>query len=76
MDTAKILTTGRSQAVRLPKEFRFQTGEVCMKRIGSVVILFDPDDRLQMLLGALGQATQDFVAQRRQPKAAERRRPL
>ncbi|MGD0139679.1 MAG: type II toxin-antitoxin system VapB family antitoxin [Tepidisphaeraceae bacterium] len=76
MDTAKIFTTGRSQAVRLPKEFRFQTGEVCIKRIGSVVILFDPDDRLQMLLGALGQATQDFVAQRRQPKAAERRRPL
>jgi antitoxin VapB len=76
MDTAKIFTTGRSQAVRLPKEFRFQTGEVCIKRIGSVVILFDPDDRLQMLLGALGQATQDFMSDRRQPKAAERRRPL
>jgi antitoxin VapB len=76
MDTAKIFTTGRSQAVRLPKEFRFQTSEVCIKRIGSVVILFDPNDRLQMLLGALGQATPDFMAERRQPKSAERRRPL
>ncbi|MGD0390090.1 MAG: type II toxin-antitoxin system VapB family antitoxin [Tepidisphaeraceae bacterium] len=76
MNTAKIFTTGRSQAVRLPKEFRFDTEEVCIKRIGSVVILFDPNDRLPMLLGTLGQATQDFMLDRRQPKAAERRRPL
>ena len=76
MDTAKIFTTGRSQAVRLPKEFRFQSNEVCIKRIGSVVILFDPDDRLKMLLGSLGQVTDDFMGPRRQPKTAERRRPL
>jgi len=31
---------GASQAVRLPKEFRFNAAEVCIKRIGSAVLLF------------------------------------
>jgi antitoxin VapB len=76
MDTAKIFTTGRSQAVRLPKEFRFHSREVCIKRIGSAVVLYDPNDRLQMFLGSQGQVTADYMTNRRQPKAAERRRRL
>jgi antitoxin VapB len=76
MNTAKIFTTGRSQAVRLPKEFRFSGNEVCIKRIGSVVVLFDPRDRMDVLTGSFGQATDDFLADRRQPRKAERRRSL
>ncbi len=38
-DTAKIFITGRSQAVRLPKEFRFSTKEVTIERQGDAVIL-------------------------------------
>jgi antitoxin VapB len=76
MNVAKVFNTGRSQAVRLPKEFRFQSSEVCVKRIGSAVVLFDPRDRLDMLLGSLGKVTDDFMVDRRQPKAAERRRSL
>ncbi len=37
--TAKVFTTGRSQAVRLPKEFRFSTQEVFIERKGDAVIL-------------------------------------
>ena len=37
--TAKVFTTGRSQAVRLPKEFRFSTQEVYIERKGDAVIL-------------------------------------
>lgn len=37
--TARIFTTGRSQAVRLPKEFRFDTDTVLVHREGSSVIL-------------------------------------
>ncbi|WP_428663028.1 antitoxin [Reyranella sp.] len=37
--TAKLFTHGRSQAVRLPKEFRFEGTEVRVSRIGSRVIL-------------------------------------
>lgn len=37
--TAKIFTHGRSQAVRLPKEFRFEGKEVHVSRVGDMVIL-------------------------------------
>jgi antitoxin VapB len=39
IDTAKIFTTGRSQAVRLPKAFRFSTKEVTIERHGDALIL-------------------------------------
>ncbi len=39
VDTAKIFTTGRSQAVRLPKAYRFNTAEVTIERQGDAVIL-------------------------------------
>lgn len=39
MSTAKIFWSGRSQAVRLPKDFRFDTSEVRIRRHGSAVIL-------------------------------------
>ena len=39
MDTAKIFWSGRSQAVRLPKEFRFDTSEVRIRKRGTAVIL-------------------------------------
>ena len=37
--TAKLFMHGRSQAVRLPKEFRFEGSEVMVTRIGDKVIL-------------------------------------
>ena len=37
--TAKIFMTGRSQAVRLPKEFRFESDEVRIRKEGDAVIL-------------------------------------
>ncbi len=39
LDTAKIFMTGRSQAVRLPKEYRFDTDEVTIERVGNSVVL-------------------------------------
>jgi antitoxin VapB len=40
---AKVFRTGRSQAVRLPKEFRFEGESVLIRRDGSAVVL-EPDD--------------------------------
>lgn len=37
--TAKVFMNGRSQAIRLPKEFRFDTDEVYIRRSGDEVIL-------------------------------------
>lgn len=44
MEKAKIFKTGRSQAVRLPKAFRFEGTEVSIKRVGSGVLLLPLDD--------------------------------
>jgi virulence-associated protein VagC len=41
MATAKLFRNGRSQAVRLPKEFRFEGEEVSIRREGKRVILED-----------------------------------
>jgi antitoxin VapB len=43
MDTAKIFENGRSQAVRLPKEYRFEENEVFIKKIDDVVMLIPRD---------------------------------
>ena len=39
MKTAKLFKNGRSQAVRLPKEFQFSGNEVRIRRIGHSVVL-------------------------------------
>lgn len=38
-DVAKVFTTGRSQAIRLPKAYRFDTSEVFIERQGDAVVL-------------------------------------
>ena len=39
METAKVFKTGRSQAVRIPKRFRFSTSTVSIRRQGDSIIL-------------------------------------
>ena len=44
MTIAKVFTNGGSQAVRLPKEYRFDSNEVFANRIGNVIMLIPKDD--------------------------------
>jgi antitoxin VapB len=74
--TAKIFKNGASQAVRLPKEFRFDTDEVCIKRVGAAVVLFPKNSGWDFLTEVAGKADPDFMADRNQPRYAERRKPL
>lgn len=76
MSTAKVFTTGRSQAVRLPKEFRFDTKELGIKRIGSGVMLFPKKAAWDMMGQTLGKADDDFMADRDQPERADDRKSL
>lgn len=39
MDNAKVFWYGRSQAVRMPKKYGFETGEVAIRREGRAVVL-------------------------------------
>jgi antitoxin VapB len=58
--SAKLFTSGRSQAVRLPKECRFPGTEVGVKRIGELVILFPKDRAEELFYSSLGSFTDDF----------------
>ncbi len=62
MDTAKLFWSGRSQAVRLPKNFRFEGEEVRIRRHGNSVIL-EPIARDWAWLDEItGSVDDDFVA--------------
>jgi len=73
METAKLFWSGRSQAVRLPKDFRFQGDEVRIRRHGSAVILEPVADDWSWLDTIVGKLDTDFVeAVEEQPGKQER----
>jgi antitoxin VapB len=59
MNTAKLFWTGRSQAVRLPKEFRFEGEEVRIRRHGDAVVLEPVASDWNWLNSAVGQLDED-----------------
>jgi antitoxin VapB len=73
---AKVFMNGASQAVRLPKEFRFDADEVGIKRVGSAVLLFPRDRAWELMEQALGKFDDDFMVDRHQPRVIEKRKKL
>ncbi len=67
MQTAKLFQNGQSQAVRLPKEFRFPGDKVFIKRMGNAVVLLPYHDSWHSLFDSLDQFSEDFMEQREQP---------
>ena len=74
--TAKLFKNGDSQAVRLPKEFRFAGAEVLIKRVGSAVVLLPKAKSWDTLVQSLDKFPADFMSNREQPREAERRESL
>lgn len=74
--TAKLFRNGGSQAVRLPKQFAFDGDEVCIRQIGSAVLIFKKGDEWKLMKSAIGQADEDFLPDRAQPKKSQRRKRL
>lgn len=60
METAKIFENGRSQAVRLPKKFRFNTDEVVVQQLGDTVILVPKEALWQTFMDGLDGFTDDI----------------
>ena len=67
MKTAKLFENGRSQAVRLPKEFRFEGNEVYIKKVGDMVILIPYHTPWNSLIESLRLFSSDFMESREQP---------
>jgi antitoxin VapB len=61
MEKAKLFWSGRSQAVRLPKSYRFEGEEVRIRRRGSAVILEPVGDDWSWLDAIVGTLDDDFV---------------
>jgi antitoxin VapB len=74
---AKLFAHGRSQAVRLPKEFRFQGDEVYVRWQGDEVVLSSrPRPGMQSLLEALEEFEPGFQMERQQPESPDQRAEL
>ena len=68
LQTAKVFATGRSQAVRLPLEFRFDVAEVFIRRdagTGDVVLSKKPSDWQGLLNAVALNAKDDLLIERR-----------
>jgi len=59
MKTAKLFTNGQSQAVRLPKEYRFSGNEVGVRKVGDILLLFPKDTAWDAFLNTES-ASEDF----------------
>lgn len=76
METAKIFWSGRSQAVRLPKNFRFDGVAVHIRRHGNAVILEPLAEDWHWLDAIAGQLDADFAAATAEQPAPQERPEL
>jgi antitoxin VapB len=73
MRTARLFKNGQSQAVRLPKDLRFEGARVQIMREGNSVVLRPLLSPWQALLDSLEMFSDDFMGGRHQPSQKKRR---
>ena len=76
METAKIFENGRSQAVRLPKKFRFNAEEVVVQQLGEAVILVPKEAVWQTFMDGLNEFTDDIFEDGRDQGVQKERETL
>jgi len=73
MKIAKLFQNGRSQAVRLPKEYRFSESEVYIQKLDNIIMLFPKKSAWTPFLKSLDQFSDDFMKERNQPEMQNRK---
>ena len=76
MQTARLFVNGRSQAVRLPKEFQFKGESVYIQKVGDAVILVPFDKAWETFLHGLNSFSDDFMSEGRLQELEQRREEL
>ena len=71
MQEAKSFKNGLNQAVRLPREYRFEGESVAIRRLGDAVVL-QPKKSWDTLFDSLEQFSSDLMEAREQPSIQER----
>lgn len=64
MLASKVFENGRSQVVRLPKEYRFHCDEVMVNKIGDVLILLPKNSKWDSFITAIDMFSDDFMIDR------------
>jgi antitoxin VapB len=72
MKTAKLFMNGQSQAVRLPKEFRFDSTSVFIQHLGNYTVLVPHRDPWKSMFEATRLFSDDFMTERDQGSQPER----
>ncbi|MBU1219048.1 AbrB/MazE/SpoVT family DNA-binding domain-containing protein [Myxococcota bacterium] len=76
MQTAKLFQNGRSQAVRLPKEYQFTGEDVFIQKHGSAVLLIPCEKAWEVFLEGLNGFSDDFMVDGRSQGEAQVREEL
>ena len=61
MLTTKVFNNGNSQAIRIPKEYRFDQEEVIISRVGSAVVIYQRSERPAIFSESLREFSDDFM---------------
>jgi antitoxin VapB len=72
LETTKLFYSGNSQAVRLPREFRFAEDRVYIKRLGNIGVLLPFGDPWHALLNGVDLFSADFMPTRLQGQVEAR----
>ncbi len=76
MQTAKLFINGRSQAVRLPKEFQFKGDDVLIQKVGDAVILVPHEKSWEVFLHGLDNFSNDFLENGRNQGVVQKRKSM
>ncbi len=73
MMTAKVFENGGSQAVWLPKKYRFTDSEVAISKVGNIVMLMPLDSKWPSFMQAVDMFSEDFMQDRQNDRLVQRR---
>lgn len=72
MKRTTVFVNGRSQAIRIPKEYRFNENEVFIDKIGSVLRVIPIKNSWSPFIESLNNFSEDFMINRNQPEEQQR----
>ena len=76
MPVTRVFRSGNSQAVRIPKEFQFQSDQVEIERRGEEIILREPKKGAADVFDLLASLPKDFMKGGRKQGQPEKRKPF
>lgn len=76
MQTAKIFQNGRSQAIRIPKDYQFKGTEVYIQKHGDAVLLIPHEKVWEVFMEGINEFSEDFMKDGREQGTVQEREPL